>query len=242
MEIESLILFVVLALLAEFFGTVGGFGSSLFFIPIASYFLDFHSVLGVTAVFHVSSNISKIALFRHGFDKQLILFLGIPATVFVILGAFLSQFTATKWLELGMGIFLILVAVIFFWKPNFHLQANRSNAIVGGILSGFVAGIIGTGGAIRSVVLNSFQLKMQVFIATSAVIDLAIDLSRSLVYYSNGYVHRHDLYLIPILLVVSVLGTWLGKKALQRVSEEKFRLIVQCLILITGITTLWKLL
>lgn len=242
MEIESLILFVVLALLAEFFGTVGGFGSSLFFIPIASYFLDFHSVLGVTAVFHVSSNISKIALFRHGFDKQLILFLGIPATVFVILGAFLSQFTATKWLELGMGIFLILVAVIFFWKPNFHLQANRSNAIVGGILSGFVAGIIGTGGAIRGVVLNSFQLKMQVFIATSAVIDLAIDLSRSLVYYSNGYVHRHDLYLIPILLVVSVLGTWLGKKALQRVSEEKFRLIVQCLILITGITTLWKLL
>jgi hypothetical protein len=42
-----------LALLAEILETVGGFASSLFFIPIASYFLDIHSVLGITALFHV---------------------------------------------------------------------------------------------------------------------------------------------------------------------------------------------
>jgi uncharacterized membrane protein YfcA len=62
--LENLYLFILLALLAEIAGTVGGFGSSLFFVPIASYFLDFHSVLGITALFHVSSNLSKIAFFR----------------------------------------------------------------------------------------------------------------------------------------------------------------------------------
>lgn len=88
---DNLLLFILLALLAEILGTVGGFGSSLFFVPIASYFLDFHSVLGVTAVYHVSSNLAKIALFRKGFDKKLLISMGIPAVIFVIAGAYFSR-------------------------------------------------------------------------------------------------------------------------------------------------------
>ncbi len=48
--------------MAEIFGTVGGFGSSVFFVPMASYFLDFQTVLGVTALFHLSSNMTKMDL------------------------------------------------------------------------------------------------------------------------------------------------------------------------------------
>jgi len=63
LTIETLLVFFVLALLAEIAGTVGGFGSSMFFVPIAGYFFDFHSVLGITAIFHLSSNLSKIYFF-----------------------------------------------------------------------------------------------------------------------------------------------------------------------------------
>jgi uncharacterized membrane protein YfcA len=80
---------------------------------------------------------------------------------------------------------------------------------------------------------------MHVFIATSAIIDLAIDLSRSVVYYANGYVHRHDMYLIPILFAVSIAGTYVGKVILERVSEKQFRYFVLILVLITGLFTLW---
>ena len=89
---DYLLLFILLALLAEILGTVGGFGSSLFFVPIASFFLDFHSVLGITAIFHVSSNITKIAFFRKGFDKNIVIWVGVPAVIFVIIGAYLSKF------------------------------------------------------------------------------------------------------------------------------------------------------
>ncbi len=81
-------IFIVLSLLAEIFGTVGGFGSSVFFVPVANFFLDFQSVLEITALFHVSSNITKIAFFRKGIDKKIIPTLGIPAVLFVTLGAF----------------------------------------------------------------------------------------------------------------------------------------------------------
>jgi uncharacterized membrane protein YfcA len=50
---------------------VSGFGSSILFVPLASMFLDFKLVLGITAVFHVFSNLSKIYLFQSGIDKKL---------------------------------------------------------------------------------------------------------------------------------------------------------------------------
>jgi len=235
--LDYLVYFILLALVAEILGTVGGFGSSLFFIPIASYFLDFHSVLGVTAMFHVLSNLTKIGFFHKGFDKKLIVTLGIPAVVFVIIGAYLSRFIATKWLEMSLAVFLILLSSCFLFFKNFVIKPTTFNSVSGGITSGFIAGILGTGGAIRGMTLAAFNLKMEVFIATSAIIDLAIDSSRTVVYGLNGYIHKDDLYLIPILLVVSIIGTFIGKKILEKVSEEQFKKTVLILILITGIIT-----
>ena len=61
---QGFYLFLLLALLAEIVGTISGFGSSILFVPLASYFIDFKLVLGITAVFHVFSNLSKIFLFQ----------------------------------------------------------------------------------------------------------------------------------------------------------------------------------
>jgi uncharacterized membrane protein YfcA len=228
--------------LAEIVGTVGGFSSSRFFVPIASYFLDFHSVLGRTALFHVSSNLSKIAFFRKGVNVMLIIYMGIPAVLFVLAGAWLTQFIATKTLEIVLSIFLIVISLVFFYFNNIFIQPSKLNAITGGTLSGFITGLVGTGGAIRALVFSAFQLKTEVFIATSAVVDLAIDASRSFVYWHNDFVHAHDLYLIPILLLVSIAGTFIGKKILQYISESLFKKIVLFLILLTGVFTLFKLL
>lgn len=238
---ENLPFFILLALIAEILGTIGGFGSSLFFIPIASYFLDFHSVLGITALFHVSSNLTKIALFRKGFDKKLVLSIGIPAVVFVIIGAFLSKYIGTKILETFLCFFLISTSIIFLVFIKLTIKPTLSNSIGGGVFSGFIAGILGTGGAIRGITLAAYNLRMEVFIATSAIIDLAIDASRSVVYTLNGYVHKHDLYLIPMLFCVSIAGTFIGKQILTKVSEEQFKTAVLILVLLTGMGTLFKI-
>ena len=67
--------FLLLALLAEIIGTVGGFGSSVFFVPVANFYFDFQTVLGMTALFHVASNLSKIAMFKKGIDKKLVTYI-----------------------------------------------------------------------------------------------------------------------------------------------------------------------
>ncbi len=235
----SILLFTLFALLAEVLGTVGGFGSSLFFVPIAGYFLDFHSVLGVTAMFHVCSNVAKISMFHKGFDKRLIFTVGIPAVLFVTVGAMLTSYLDSHLLQTVLAVFLIVISSTFLAFKQLSVKPTLFNSISGGALSGFTAGLLGSGGAIRGLTLAAFSIEKNVFIATSAIIDLGVDLSRSVVYYANGYVHFHDLYLIVILLLVSFAGTYLGKRILTRFSESQFRVLVLSFILLIGFVSLW---
>jgi uncharacterized membrane protein YfcA len=232
MELNYYLLFT-LALIAEIIGTVSGFGSSILFVPLASLFYDFNSVLGITAVFHVFSNISKIILFKKGVDKRLILKLGIPAVIFVIIGAILTKYIPQKESELFMNIMLVFFAFFLVYKINSPLEQNDKNLIIGGISSGFLAGLIGTGGALRGLTLAAFNLPKNIYISTSAIIDLGVDLSRSIVYIYNGYFLTKYIIYIPFLILISVLGSWIGKIILTYISELYFKYIVIIIIIIT---------
>lgn len=200
--------------------------------------MDFQTVLGITALFHLSSNITKLGFFRKGFDKTLMLYLGIPAILFVSLGAFLSKYANPELLTLILGIFLVAFGLLFLINTTLKVSASKKNAIIGGSLSGLFAGILGTGGAIRGATMTAFNLNKEKFIATSAIIDLGIDLSRSIIYTYNGYVHKRDLYLIPILIGVSIVGTYLGKKVLDKITQAQFKRFVLFLLVGIGLLTI----
>lgn len=237
---EKYALFIVLAFVSEVLGTISGFGSSILFVPMASMFFEFKAVLGITAVFHVFSNLSKMALFRKGIDKKIALRLGIPAVVFVSLGALLTTFIKTDVIELVMNIILVLLAVYLTVNFNKTIQQSNRNLFIGGVASGFIAGIAGTGGAIRGITLAAFKLKKEIFIATSALIDLGVDASRAVIYTANGYFEKQFIFLIPFLIGISVLGSYAGKLILARTSETWFRYLVLSIIVLTSLFQIGK--
>ncbi|MBC6993041.1 sulfite exporter TauE/SafE family protein [Neolewinella lacunae] len=233
--------FLLLALVAEIIGTIGGFGSSVFFVPLGNFYFDFYSVLGLTALFHLSSNLSKIFLFKTGLDKRLLAYIGIPSVVFVIAGGYLSKLIDSTLLEVILGFFLVGLSLLFLIKSELTIKPTDKNAVIGGSLSGFSAGLLGTGGAIRGLTMAAFNLEKSVFIATSAFIDFMIDFSRTFVYYNNGYLHQHDLKYVPFLFVIGLLGSWIGKKILAYIPQSKFRRLSLFFILLIGVVTLVQL-
>lgn len=235
---EKYWLFYLLALIAEVIGTVSGFGSSILFIPIASLFFDFKIVLGITAIFHIFSNFSKIYLFKNGIDKRIALKMGIPAIVAVIIGALITNFLPQTELEMIMSAAIFLIALYLLFNTNRKLKDTNTNLINGGLASGFLAGLAGTGGAIRGLALSAFGLEKNVFIATSALIDLGVDTSRAIVYAANGYVRKEFLFMLPFLLIISFIGTWMGRVVLKHIPQNWFKTMVLVVILLTSIIQL----
>ncbi|TDO28889.1 sulfite exporter TauE/SafE family protein [Sediminibacterium goheungense] len=233
-------IFLLLALLSEIVGTVGGFGSSVFFVPLAGFFFDFKTVLGLTGLLHVFSNIAKLVLFRQHIQWSLIWKIGVPSVLLVIAGAWLSNHVQFQYAEMLLGLFCMFFAVLFWYKTDLKLKPTNSNAVTGGGVAGFLAGFIGTGGAIRAVILTSFGLEKNIFIATSAAIDFGVDLSRSVIYVGQGYVQGNFWWYLPGLIVIAFVGSYIGKKLLNSVSPEQFRKVVLIFILLTGLVMTGK--
>ncbi len=234
------LIFLLAALLCEILGTIGGFGSSVFFVPIAQFFYSFQFVLGITGILHVFSNTSKLVLFGKHVNYRLLFYYGIPSVGFVVLGAYLTTIVSFDWAAFTLGAFLVIFSLLLLYFPNIKLPANNPNAIISGSLAGFIAGFNGTGGAVRGISMAAFNLHKNVFIATSAAIDFGVDISRSVIYIDHGYFTIDMIYLIPFLIIVSFIGTFIGKKLLNKINETIFKKIVLALVLIIGTVILYQ--
>jgi uncharacterized membrane protein YfcA len=232
------VIFFLLTLLAEILGTIGGFGSSMFFVGLAQFAYDFKTVLALTGLLHIFSNISKLILFRQSIQWKLVLWLGVSSTLLAIVGAFLTRWIEFTYAKLLLGLFLTFFSLWMWWRPSDRISPTLRNSVVGGALAGFLAGFIGTGGAVRGMVLASFHLEKNLFVGTSAAIDFGVDLSRSIIYASSGFFDFSLIGYLPLMLVASFAGSYIGKRILAKISHETFRKIVLLLVLIIGLTLL----
>ncbi|MCS6974891.1 MAG: sulfite exporter TauE/SafE family protein [Cyclobacteriaceae bacterium] len=236
----ELVLFFLLTLLSEILGTVGGFGSSLFFVSVAQFFFPFQAVLALTGLLHVFSNTAKLVFFWRTIDKKLLLWLGISSAVCAVAGAMLLRWVELEYAKLVLSLFLIGFSLFMLFTPSFKVNNTLRNAVGGGALAGFLAGFVGTGGAVRGLVLASFQLEKNMLIGTSAAIDFAVDLLRSLVYLDSNFLPDELLPVLPLLLVAAFGGSYLGKLIVNRISQTLFRKVLLSLVFLLGVLMLVK--
>jgi len=123
--------------------------------------------------------------------------------------------------------------------PDFKFAPVAQNAIVGGAISGFIAGLIGTGGALRSAFLTAFNLEKEKYIATAAVIAIAVDATRIPVYLSSDFMDEKYYYFIPMLFVIAILGSFIGRKIVDKISQDKFRKLVLFAIFLISLKFIW---
>jgi uncharacterized membrane protein YfcA len=233
---EEEILFFISALVAEVIGTMAGFGSSTIFLPLALLFVDFKTAIILVAIFHLFGNLSRIIFFRQGFDKRIILQFGVPSVVLSLLGAFLIGVVPQPLLKLILGIFLIVTSVSFLAKPGLKFPATTATFIAGGSITGFITALVGTGGALRATLLQGFNIEKVKYIATAATIALATDVTRIPVYISQGFLTEQFYLYLPLLFGIALAGSFIGRKIVKRIDQEKFRKMVLVVIVLVSIT------
>lgn len=219
-------LFFAAAFFSEIIGTMAGFGSSTIFLPLALFFVDFKTALVLVAFLHIFGNMGRLAFFRHGIDKKLIFLFGIPSVAFTVAGAFLVNYISQDVLKVVLGAFLFVFAAASLCKPDFQFSAKNRYAFIGGGLSGFLAGLIGTGGALRGAFLTAFGLEKSLYIATAAAIALAVDVTRIPIYFASGFLEARYYWYVPVLFAVAFAGSYVGRSIVGVMPQKIFRQFV----------------
>ena len=227
----------LLTFLTSIVGTITGFGISTIMVPVVLLFLPLPQTLLLVGVIHWFGDLWKMLLFKHGVDKKLLLYFGLPGVIAAILGAMLVvRIPETIGQEI-IGLIIISYVIFHHFKPKFKLRANSNTYILGGISSGFLAGLTGVGGgALRSVILLAINIPKDIYIFTSGALGAFIDASRISTYLFSGVkINQNLIWGFLVFIPASFLGAEVAKKIVDLVPQKKFILLVNLFLFILGI-------
>ncbi len=230
--------FIILAFLSEVLGTLSGVSSSALFVPLAKLLESAPVALALTASLHVLGNSVRTVIYWKSIDWKLSLRFGLPAIIMTGLGAQFSDSFSDQVYSVSLGIFLILFSIFFLFFKNKNIFQGKWLPFVGGALSGLLTGLLGSGGAVRSLALVVFNLNPMAFIATSTLIDFGGDILRLGIYLQKGYLNPEHYFYIPLLMLVAFTANWLAKSLLRFVPKEHFQKIVLFFVLLMGVISL----
>ncbi len=226
----------LLTLIAATIGTITGFGTSTLMIPVLVIFFPPVEAIFLVAIIHWFGDVWKVSLFRKGFNVRLLMLFGLVGLATSYLGAFISLGANEEILLRVLGAFLAGYALFVVFQSKFKMPAGNITALSGGALSGFFAGMFGIGGAIRSAFLSAFDLPKAVFIATAGAIGLLVDSTRIITYFAGGATLPRELWYGLILFIpVSYLGAQIAKKVVDRIPQNKFRIVIAVSLFAIGI-------
>ncbi len=136
----------------------------------------------LTAVLHVLGNLTRTVMYWKNINWPLTLKFDVPSIIFSAIGAQYSDVLSEKTHSIALGIFLISISSYFLFFKTKQIFQGRLLPYVGGAISGLLTGILGSGGAVRSLGLLPFNLSPLTFTATSTLIDLGGDIVRFFIY------------------------------------------------------------
>lgn len=247
------IIICLVALLGSGLTLFSGFGLGTILLPVFGLFFPIELAIVMTAIVHFLNNIFKLALLGKYANRKWIIRFGIPSVVAAFIGAWLLTRISTlpplfEYMLAGKVFFVtpvklviaILLAVfaLFDIIPRFkHLEFDTKYLPIGGFLSGFLGGLSGLQGALRSAFLVRAGLSKEVFIATGVVIACMVDISRLTVYISRIIETKGQINfpLIAAATLFAFLGAYAGNKLLKKVTIKTVQYIVAIMLLVFAV-------
>jgi len=165
-------------------------------------------------------------MLRQSLNNRLLLVYGSPSVLAAFGGAWLFSQVEVRPIALAFAVFLIVFALHSLLNPRWSLPDTTPVLVSGGLLSGFAGGVIGVGGAVRSMFLISTGIDKEAYIATSAAIAVMVDVTRLPIYVVSGSLEARYYYYIAPLVVVAFLGAVVGRRLLWRLPGVWVRRLV----------------
>lgn len=238
------------ALCASGLTLFSGFGLGTLLMPAFAFFFPVDLAIGMTAIVHLANNLFKLGLLGKHANRNIVVTFGLPAIGAAFLGAmtlhWLSELQPWIRYELGnrdcailphkliVAVIMALFAILEVTPWLDKLALPKKLLPIGGLMSGYLGGLSGHQGALRSAVLVKAGLSKESFIATGVVIAVLVDLTRMAVY--SGHVARAPEWRIVVAAIAAAfVGSFVGSRLVKKVTLRAIQILVSVLLLVIAL-------
>ena len=228
-------LLAALAMVAGAVATVTGFGIGSILTPLIATRTGTRLAVAAVSIPHFAATLLRFWRFRAFVDRRILLKFGLASAAGGLTGALLHGYAGNRTLALVFGGLLIFVGLSELSGLATRMRFSGPVAWIAGIISGFLGGLVGNQGGIRSAALLGFDVDRRAFVATATAIGVIVDAVRMPAYFSTQW--RELTTIWPWILIATIgtlIGTLAGEKILKGIPEKVFRRLVAALLILLG--------
>lgn len=237
MATDLIIIFVISYLAATVSGAAG-FGGALLLLPVLTSIVGIKAAVPILTIGQIFGNGSRVWFGRYELKWRPIIYFLLTAIPLSILGSYLFTDIDSKTIKIGVGIFLILLVIYRRTKIQ-KIKLGEKGMLLGGGLTGFLSGLAGSAGPIGAAFFLGLNLTATAYVASEAFTALAMHLTKTFVYNKYSLIGLTELYYGLFIGVAMILGSWTGKRIIEKLSRDKFLLLVEILLIIMAIQLIW---
>ena len=227
-----------LGLGAGVLGGVIGFGTTIILMPALVYFYGPIQAIPVIALVATVANLSRIFLWWRVIQWRVCLVYSLTANPFTVLGGNTLVRLDERLIEMTLGGFLILLVPIRRWmrKKNFYLKLWQMGLV--GAVIGYLTGIVATTGAINTPFFLAYGLTKGAFLGTEAASTLSILFTKGMAFHQLGFLNMTAIMQGLLIGVCVLVGSIFSKRIVLALPEDKFLLLMELVMLISGLSIL----
>ncbi len=234
----------LIGLLAGCFGALVGVGGGVIMIPLMVRFfgLNQHQAHGTSLAALVFTGLTGAVTYslKGNVDPLAALFLAATAILSARFGALFAHSLPEWKLKMSFGIFLIVVSVLLLLKPLYAQAAHPAGGLIWavillmiGVVSGFVAGLMGVGGGAIMVPAMVLFLGFGQHLAQGSSL-LAMVPAGAVGAYTHWRLGNVVTAIVPGLIVGIIVGAFGGGTLAQWLSDATLRVIFAVVLIWLG--------
>lgn len=234
---SELVLMTLLATsaLASLITVAAGIGGGAILLAVLASMISPIALIPVHGVIQIGSNAARLALmWRHVHWEAILPGFAIGS----VLGAVLGGMTVVS---LPPAIVQISVGAFIAYTVLGHIPAilNRWGAVTGTV-SSFLTMFFGATGVLVATFTKSFHLERHAHVATHAAMMTLQHGLKSLAFGLLGFAFVAWIPFIVAMILAGMLGTVLGQQVLTRITDARFKTILNALLLLLSARLIWS--
>lgn len=226
---------IVTALAASVLTAVTGFGGAVIMLPVLVWTVGFENAIPVLTIAQLIGNLSRVVFNRHELNWHVIWRFSLGAVPTAIIGGIIFATAPAAALVRVLGVFLIVMVVYRHTGWGKHQKMSLRGFVPLGASSGMLSAVLGTVGPFAAPFFLSFGVIKGAYIGTEAMTAVIMHVTKLGVYGGYALISLNTLYIGLGIGVIMILGTFLGKRLLNRVPERIFPYIIEATMLVAGL-------